>query len=111
MPWFAYSVFDSSPKSLSTDEVTGVIEARSMEEAAFWLLRKGYVIREIRNATERDLQIEKFRKLRQRLTKGRAEPLKDATWVEATPRRSFPWTLLFVLMVILLIVAYLSRGP
>ncbi len=81
-----------------------------MEEAAFWLMRKGYVIREVRNATERDLQIEKFRKLQRRLAGSGTEPLKDATWVAEAPKRSFPWILLFALVVILLIVAYLLRG-
>lgn len=110
MPLFRYSIINVNDTTIS-GEIVGIERAPSVQHLAFRLLNKGYIIRDIRLATDEDIQIFKLKINRDRILYGSSyHELPEATWVrQVKPRRRLKLWLL-TLIVLALSIWLIIRG-
>lgn len=113
MPIFRYTVIDVTQRKQIQDdsikETTGIVKAPTMEDLVFFLTNRGYVVREIRPATQEDISLYRLKRFQRSLVTGRkqgAPELPQAPWIdEVRPQSKALKTVIIVVCVIVVLLA------
>lgn len=106
MAFYRYTIID---QSVSLDEKSGVMEADSPQMAILKLIEMGYMVREIRVASQDDMRLERLKRFRKILrpdVAGGVSVVGEDAPID-TKKQQFSWSWVFAVLVMMLMLIYM----